>query len=377
MTRYVYYPIVKAKAAELKALSHLTSSIASRTLPIFEIDRPAESWPKYMTRSDTPIEAYLDRIIDEIASIGWLGPIMVDTYQWPPDAQTESGPNVISYVVAALRARGMSVIPVMGYDRWEDAAYRLAARNLPHGPHGRVAIRLDVFGIADAAEPDRLREVMEDILDATSTDPSACTVLMDFGDVSGAQQSVVGIFDEASAVVDSLDDFGFRNYSIAGCSLPPSIDQAVPDRDADAAVPRKEMVAWQMLRRRYPDVKIADGDYCVRGPTTTNAPVKHINGKIRYAIDRNHFVVRGHSRMLDGGFGQMYGLAGRLIESGHYLGSEFSWGDEQVELASESEGSCAPAAWIANDTNHHITHAVHEVLEFEQAFALERQTEGA
>lgn len=365
-----YSPIVKAKGAEIRALANVAAGIAARTTPLFEFDRPSGKIPKYMADSDTPRIAYLDKAIDLVAGLNWHSAVMVDTFQWPPGATVETGANVVSHVISSLRIRGIEVIPVVGYDRWSDVAYREAIKTVGFGPGGRAAIRLDTFAISDASEPDELLRVVSDIVEETNVDPSACSIIVDFADVSGDTESVVGIFEKSCQIVELLSDFGFSHYSVVGCSLPDSIDKAVPERDADGTVLRKESIAWQMLRERYPEIAIVCGDYCVRGPTTISAPVKHINGKIRYTVDRNYFVVRGHSRISDGGFEQMYDLARRLLSSENYLGPEFSWGDGQIMAASQNDGEVGPAKWIAIDTNHHVTHVVHEVLQFEQALAL-------
>ncbi len=365
-----YNPIVKAKGAEVRALANVAAGIASRTVPLFEFDRPSGKMPKYMVDSDTPRIAYLDRAIDLVAGLKWPSAVMVDTFQWPPDARVETGANVVSHVITSLRMRGIPVIPVVGYDRWSDVAYREAIRTVGLGPGGRAAIRLDTFAISDASEPEEFLRVVSDIVEEANIDPSTCSIIIDFADVSGDAESVIEIFDSSCQILELLEDFGFSHYSIVGCSLPDSIDKAVPERDADGTVLRKESIAWQMLRERYPETAIVCGDYCVRGPTTISAPVKHINGKIRYTVDRNYFVVRGHSRINDGGFMQMYDLARRLLASGNYLGPEFSWGDGEIMAAGHNNGEVGPAKWIAIDTNHHVTHVVHEVLQFEQALAL-------
>lgn len=362
-----YTPFVKTKAAETSALGSLEQEIVDRVLPIFEVDRPpAGKAPKYMSESRTPTIAYIDRALDLVGDLKWPGPIMVDTYQWLPDARVETGANVVSYVVSALRGRGATVIPVVGYDRWGHPEYREAMINLPLGPSGKAAIRLDHFAISDSVEPDLLRETVEEIVETLGLDPRQCAVLVDFGDVSGDSVSVLKMFEDFNRMADILSDFAFDYFAIAGCSLPPSIDLAVPTKDTDAPVLRKEMVVWQMLKDQNPDAAIVCSDYCVRGPTSTSAPVKHINGKIRYTIPRNHFVVRGHSRVIDGNFEQMYDLAERLVGSRHFLGENFSWGDAEIVRAADHDGGCGPTRWIEIDTSHHITHAVHEVLEFER-----------
>lgn len=64
----------------------------------------------------------------------------------------------------------------------------------------------------------------------------------------------------------------------------------------------------------------------------------------------------------------MYDLAKKLVESQHYLGPEFSWGDSQILQGSLGQGTPGNSTtWIAIDTNHHIAYVVAEVMEFEKS----------
>ena len=128
---------------------------------------------------------------------------------------------------------------------------------------------------------------------------------------------------------------------------------------------RKEMLTWQALRLSVPEVP-RKRRLCVRGPTTTEARSKYTNGKIRYTIKKQIFVVRGHAFTEDHSNAQMGGLAAAVVRSPHFLGENFSWGDGQIKLCSRQGAFGNPGTWIAIDTNHHLVFVVQEVDEFER-----------
>ena len=101
-------------------------------------------------------------------------------------------------------------------------------------------------------------------------------------------------------------------------------------------------------------------------PTTTEKPSKYTNGKIRHTVKKQMFVVRGHPFTHDHNNTQMYGLSAIVVESPHFLGEDFSWGDMQILPGSRKGGRLDLTLWIAIDTNHHLTFAVQEVEEFER-----------
>jgi hypothetical protein len=62
---------------------------------------------------------------------------------------------------------------------------------------------------------------------------------------------------------------------------------------------------------------------------------------------------------------QMYDLAKTVVDSIHYMGEDFSWGDERILACSNGEFKGSSTEWIAIDTNHHLAWVVAEVKEFE------------
>lgn len=363
--------ILKVNQGELQALRSLDARTAPKVLPLFEVGPLTDAirQRKYISKSSTPTIAYLNHKLDPVANAWPTRPAMVDGFQWAADARAENGDHVIAYMVSRLRASAVAVIPVIGYDRWSNADYRLGLKSIPPRDDGHYCLRLDSSAIEDAAEPDYFRSIIEDIVDELALNPACCSVLLDFADISMDIASVEKSVSKAGDIFRQLQAFGFHHYVVAGCSLPKTIDLAVSDQDSVGSVLRKEMLVWQTLRLEFPNLAIVSGDYGVRGPTTTEIPSKYTNGKIRHTTKQQMFVVRGHPFTYDHSNIQMYGLSETVVKSPHFLGENFSWGDGQILLSSRQGGRLDPSWWIAIDTNHHLTFVVQEVEEFERAIA--------
>jgi hypothetical protein len=364
---------LRPKKGEFTALKQLGDPVARRTVPLFDIDRVNSTVleRKYLKNSDRPLITYLDRVLDQIAVAWKRNSMMIDAYQWSADQRVENGDHLMSYVINGLRSRGLAIIPVVGYDRWPDAAYRAALQSIAPPTNGHYCLRLDPSAIEDSADPDHFDSVLEEIVADLSLDPPQCTALIDFGDIAGNARSLSTLIAQAEDIVRQLGQFHFGNYVIAGCSLPPSIDLAVAKRDSDGSILRKELLVWQDLRTTFSEQSIICGDYGARGPTTVDTPSKYMNGKIRYTIDKQHFIVRGHAFYNDNySRQQMFDLAERVVASSHFLGEGYSWGDQQILSSSRRSFVGGPAEWIAVDTNHHVTFVVDEIEAFESSLAM-------
>lgn len=363
-----YVPLLKALKSEFQAVAEMAKEDARSSLPLFEVSRMGENILK-AKRFENCAEiktAYLNEVVSGIADVWGGRTAMVDAYHWAASATIENGEHILPYIYSTLDTLGVSVIPVIGYDRWEDETYRLALQSLDVPIDRTYCLRLDSTAVEDSAEPDFFQENIYSILDGIGIEPDRCSVLIDFGDVTNI--TVEALTLRAAGIVSQLQEFGFKYFITAGCSLPKTIDGAVKKADSVGFVARREMQLWQKLRQEFPSTPIVYGDYGVRGPNTNEGvKSKHTNGKIRYTIDRQFFVVRGHSMSLPGKGEQMYQLAKTLVDSSHYMGEPFSWGDGRVADCSRKKFKGGAAQWITIDTSHHLAYVVREVLEFERS----------
>ncbi|MBK8972362.1 MAG: beta family protein [Hahellaceae bacterium] len=361
-----YLPIYKAKPGELEACANAKKMHDRRMLPLFEVCRIGKSIRNAarFKGSNALTCAYLDEVAQQIADVRKGRMVLIDAYQWNPDSLTETGEHVLPYIYSRLESLGVSVIPVIGYDRWESPVYRIAMQGVEISTEGYFCLRLDSHAIEDAADPEFFEEQVLRILNDLSIEPAHCAILIDFGDVTAV--SIEDLGNQAERVMQVLAPMGFKYFSTAGCSLPTSIDAAVKKQNTTGKVLRREMLLWQAMRVGYPDLKWLFGDYGVRGPNTAEDMISpNTNGKIRHTIGQNYYVVRGHS-MKEGDKGaQMYKLAKTVVESTHYMGKDFSWGDARILACSNGVFKGNSTQWIAIDTSHHLAWVVAEVEEFE------------
>lgn len=165
---------------------------------------------------------------------------------------------------------------------------------------------------------------------------------------------------------------GFSQFMLAGCSLSPFISSAVKTVNTTGLVLRKEMLTWRTLLSENPLLNITFADYGVRNPGSSDEPIKNpnTNGKVRYTIEKEYFIARGHPLNSGLKFKQFNHLAKAVVASEKYLGSNFSWGDEQLSLYSDPHHKTGNhTTWVSIDTNHHIESVLMEVLEFKRQLA--------
>ena len=217
----------------------------------------------------------------------------------------------------------MPVIPVIGYDRWEDAEYSNALSQIDSS-NGRFCLRLESYAFSDMIDEDYFLENINDIISSLNLNTSKCNVILDFADIT--KESILTIQEKITKALKLLSVYRFEFISIAGCSLSTMVNDMVPNTDSTGITVRREMIAWQACKKYANSKSLIFGDYGVFNPSAAdNIIAPHANGKIRYTIKNNHFIVRGHSRQIGNKGEQMYDLSRIVVESKYYMKSDFSW----------------------------------------------------
>ncbi|EMC1884439.1 beta family protein, partial [Salmonella enterica subsp. enterica serovar Kentucky] len=262
------------------------------------------------------------------------------------------------------------VIPVIGYDRWEDEEYATVLRQISKNIN-KFVIRLDSFAFDDMIEEEPFFDTIDDVLASMDIDVENCSVLLDFDDVT--KMSILDIQENTQRAIDILDSYDFKFISIAGCSVSGDINGMVPEINTDGVVIRKEFKVWKTIRKFNPNVRFIFGDYGIANPQLSDDLIApDANGKIRYTIEDSYFVVRGYSRRQGDKGAQVYGLCRRLINSGHYMGPSFSWGDFKINECAQEQFLGNSTNWVSIDTSHHMTYVLAEVKEFEKKIVEEK-----
>lgn len=355
MKKPLYVPMLRAKAGEFVALKNLSNRAKSSILPLLDV-------PKNTSKAKVPKtdSEHLASVIESISSIWKNRPLILDAFSWSPSASTEEGEHIIPYLQSTLEAKGVEVSPVIGYDRWDDLDYQAAISEITL-PEGRYfCLRLDDDALHDIADIDYFEERINEILDATSKTANDFIALIDLADLS--RKPVIDVIEIASKSIAALHSLNFTRIIIAGSSIPESINLAVKTSDTVGFLTRKEMLIWKSLYQSFP--RVIFGDYGVR----SSRPIgeiksKDTNGKIRYTLDKRFMISRGHSVRIQDKGAQVHKLAEKIINSEHYIGSQFSWGDEMLEKCAQGKFKGGSTNWISIDTNHHIELVTLEIAE--------------
>lgn len=353
---FIYVPVMAAKQGEISALSNLQSTVSEKIMPLLEL--PSKK---------PDVKLFEKSIVKTAANAGkaWANrPAFLDISKWSPNARTETGIHILEYAFAQFRSKDVMVQPVVGYDRWDDPDYSRALKNIRKLYPITPCIRLDRESIKDdILDPEYFADRMSSILEELDVDSSNCYVLVDFGNVSNT--AVPDIISDTETAVSVLRSLGFVTVIVVGGSMPAGVNEAVRETDAEGCIPRFEMVAWKAVFTHTKDLGIVFGDYLIRNPDAAEGIIaKHANAKIRYTIDNQFFIVRGHSKLLDSLTVQHKKLAQKLVASPHYMGASFSWGDSEIFNCSlDIKEIRSPTVMIAVDSNHHIKTVVMEVLE--------------
>lgn len=361
-----YLPILKSLTSEYEASKHVDAAHAAVIHPLFDVPVISENRQKAKKyqNSFTPKSDYLDEVAESIAKY-WGGDlVLADAFNWAPDATVESGEHALAYLYSSLKGQGVTVAPVVGYDRWDDQLYQLAMRGLNLAGAPYVCLRLEASAVEDAAEPEVFHDRMQEILEDMQLSPAECAVLLDLGDLTS--KSLIDSTSDATRVLQLLSGYGFRYIATAGSSMPKSVDLAVKKKDSTAKVIRKEMLLWQALRTEFSGIPLVFGDYGVRGPGSNDAIRNpNANAKIRYTCDKAFLISRGHS--IAGGWAmQMPAVAAEITNAKEFLPG-FSWGDKIIADCSNGlPVKNGHGKWIAYDTSHHLAFVVEEVREFER-----------
>lgn len=351
-----YVPVMAAKRGEFTALTNLQSSASAKIIPFFELP------------SKKPEERLVEKKIARTATNAgkaWLNrTAFLDISKWSSNARTESGIHVVEYAFSQFRSKGVAVLPVIGYDRWDDPDYSQALKNIQQTYKTTPCIRLDREAINDDMHDlPYFTSRMDDIMAELEVGPNNCYVMVDFGDVSTT--AVPDIIEDTEEAVNTLRSMGFGIVIVVGGSMPAGVNEAVDVPDAEGCIPRIEMMAWKAVFSSMKDQGVVFGDYLIRNAEAAEGVIApHANAKIRYTIENQCFIIRGHSKKFDSLTIQHKDLAQKLVASVHYMNPTFSWGDSEIMNCSMGIKELRDAtSMIAIDSNHHIHAVMAEVFE--------------
>lgn len=341
----LYFPVVKGKINDIRAVSLMPGAAASQVMPVFEL-------PPFHP-SDSP-EAILGRFAARIAQHFGKRSCFVDFPMMKPAQLTSDGTSSLVAAYRELNNYQIPFLPVYGFDR-DQSVWPVVASQASHSDGLLLRLVKDDIEFFD--------ETIERIesLKNYGLESGKVHLYMDFRHL-GSSIDKTHALELATEFVVQFQSAGLRSTIIVGASCAPKTVAAI-QKDSVGEYERLELPLWLELISDTQNLRIRFSDYGVIHPDFSDLTMStHINGKIRYTAGRKTHVFRGHSLRQGNRYEQYRDLAKGVLGSGLFLGSSYSFGDRYVQdCATGLVGTGNAGTWVLVDQNHHFTYVCNQI----------------
>ena len=348
----IYFPILKSKQGEFKALGRLAQGIQSRIAPTIDVV------PN--TSTVRTFGEHLDKIC-ESAARHWSGdrPIIFDLFDIHLDQRTEANEHPVRHLFRSAIEQEINAIPCCGLDR--DDEYLEAVIQVLGDIEPHLVIRLQR---EDLQAPTIAIPELNSLLTKLGLSPIEISIALDFREL---QEPIQPLSQQAQSIVEKLRQIGDWNcLFFAGSAMPKSVAADIA-QSSQGHVSRLEEELWRDLSANSA-LPISFGDYTVVNPEYVDLDPRiyanTMGPSVRYTTMGSWLIARGSSfSNHPDGYGQYYSLARTIESSDEFKGRDFSFGDEYIcDRADESAGTGNPGTWLSAGINHHITFLVDQLL---------------
>lgn len=311
----MYYPILRWKAGEKKAVTELYGNSSGKIFPIW-----------WITDATTYMSAYND-----LAGI-WRGSNIFDLSR-VANIDSIRFVSVLNYVHLFSPAQ----LAIPNVDDFVNTYSNL------------FGIRVEVSH--EAYDIKNHNQIVTELI--RNNIPKVNLLVIDLMYVDTSTLNKINIIQQ---IVNVYINAGFQNIVLASGAFPENISNVV----GIEFYPRVDKEIFQIIEAKIP-LSINYSDYATINPNWqpiagSGAPYSNI----RYALDKHWLVIRDDAR----GKESSISIATHLIGTKEYLqyGSQFSWADGRWWDKVHNEGKPGGAReHVAENQNHHISHiAVNE-----------------
>lgn len=326
-----YVPVMKAKAGERWALSHLAATTRSHMTPLLELHAHA----------DKNLTVHADDVCEDLAAVwGTDDPFFLDTIWLHGSA---GNPMIIAVVFAAARNNALQAIPVVRTTY--DAPTLAQVRAIIDDDDRECMLRITPNDLVAPrnAEIDRVLTELE-------LTPQDVHLLIDY------QATTMQLARDVHRVPYLQN---WRTFTTSSGAFPRSLI-ALP-QGAWHSIARGDWTSWEpvvaagTLARRP-----TFGDFTVRdpgAPATFGDPIVNI----RYTYDTS-WLVRVGGKHRAGAAPQVKTICHDLIARPEYSGQVYSAGDGEIyQAAQPGTRPGGPTQWVQWCVSHHLVLAVDQI----------------
>lgn len=330
----IYVPVVKSKQTDLSAIAMLGTVAMSRIKPLLE--------PPVSLENKVAVTDVAKAASDAFARLPAV-PFYFDPLNYEAEFRQLSA-------VRQLLSQGREITPTFGLNRLPKNLASLGTMLQEFGP--ALAIRIDLHDLTEVPE-----DVWESIISYTGqvgVSPERLELFLDFQQVDAMRERKI-IENVLDFLLLQPKNFAPGKVTVLGSSALASVAEV--KTDGEKSVRRIERNIWATLNYELAGTRaVRFGDYGVINPRFAfSGPNPNANAKIRYAVGGELRVFRGHGLYNPGRFEQYFDLTKRVVDSGVFMGRDFSFGDNYIAACAEREvGTGNLGIWVKVDTNHHI-----------------------
>lgn len=352
-----YVPCLRWKQGEYQAVSRFSAMVKGAFTPLIEV--PEIGWDPENSRRTKTIDEHLAPFAKRVC--GKWGPqgCFVDLGIVAASDQMESGVHPLRFVFDQLRTMECVAVPVTRLDG--DKAFQEEVKKvLDKDPYG-VCLRIS---IEQAARSSAGMEV-DALLATLRISPQDCDLVLDlaapnFVPLDGFSRAIQAIVRRLPHLCE------WRTFALVGTSFPETMASI---RKGGEIVPRHEWQLYKLLAAFFSEADIrlpTFGDYAIAHPRVLHLDMRLVkpSATIRYTVEDGWYIMKGKN-VRDHKFGQYRELSSSVVNSRHYYGSTFSWGDGYILDCSDGSGKTGNLTmWRQVGTNHHIAAVTRDIANF-------------
>lgn len=323
-----YVPILKSKAGERWALSHLTPERKEKLRPLFELHPPKAK----------SLGEHVESICESLQTAwGVDRRFYVDTIWLNGNA---GSPAIIAGVFEATEDSDLQAIPVVR-PTYDDSSLEQLRAIISENERGCL-LRITPQTLNTPA-------VIDSVLEALEVSPDEVDLLLDY------RQHAM-LLPTHIPLIPHLADW--RRLVAASGVFPMSL-ASLPLHQWHE-LPRHDWASWQNGIASPLGRKPTFSDYTMRPP---GAPAEfgEPSVNLRYTLD-DHWRVQMGGKHKQGAAPEIHDMCSQLRDSAEYSGADFSSGDEQIDrIADAVDETGGPTQWLQWCVSHHIEFVVEQL----------------
>lgn len=324
----VYVPILKSKAGERWALSHLTPARKARIRPLVEFH------PHDTKALGDHVEGICEAFQAAWGVDRWF---YIDTIWLHGDA---GSPAVIGQVFEAAEGSSLNALPVVRTTYGDASLEQL-----------QDIISANDRGCMLRITPDTLNTpaIIDSVIQSLEIQRNKVDLLLDYRHQAMALANHVPHIPHLSE---------WRSFIAAAGVFPRSL-ASLPLHQWHS-IQRHDWLSWQQGAQAKIERKPVYSDYTMRPPGPP-ADFGEPSVNLRYALD-DHWLVQMGGKHKDGAAPEIHAMCSDLIGQEEYSGQDFSAGDAEIDRVSdEDEGPGGPTQWLQWCVSHHMEFVVQQI----------------